>query len=104
MYEVSNMIYLIRATKPGFFTSYQQIQHTLMQMSDSANGSNRLRMCVCEYVCVCVCVCERERETERVRENLNEKKKVLLKVYCNILGVLYSRWNFITLQKSIHYS
>jgi hypothetical protein len=24
--------------------------------------------------------------------------------YCNVLGVLYSRWNFIALQKSIHYS
>jgi hypothetical protein len=24
--------------------------------------------------------------------------------YCNVLGVLYSRWNFITLKKSIHYS
>jgi hypothetical protein len=25
-------------------------------------------------------------------------------IYCNVLGVLYSRWNFIALQKSIHYS
>jgi hypothetical protein len=25
-------------------------------------------------------------------------------LYCNVLGVLYSRWNFIALQKSIHYS
>jgi hypothetical protein len=24
-------------------------------------------------------------------------------MYCNVLGVLYSRWNFIALQKSIHY-
>jgi hypothetical protein len=24
--------------------------------------------------------------------------------YCNVLGVLYSRWNFIALQKSTHYS
>jgi hypothetical protein len=24
--------------------------------------------------------------------------------YCNVLGVLYSRWNFIALQKSVHYS
>jgi hypothetical protein len=24
--------------------------------------------------------------------------------YCNVLGVLYSRWKFIALQKSIHYS
>jgi hypothetical protein len=24
--------------------------------------------------------------------------------HCNVLGVLYSRWNFIALQKSIHYS
>jgi hypothetical protein len=24
--------------------------------------------------------------------------------YCNVLGVLHSRWNFIALQKSIHYS
>jgi hypothetical protein len=29
---------------------------------------------------------------------------VILYVYCNVLGVLYSRWNFIALQKSIHYS
>jgi hypothetical protein len=25
-------------------------------------------------------------------------------IYCNVLGVLYSRWNFIALQKSTHYS
>jgi hypothetical protein len=25
-------------------------------------------------------------------------------IYCNVLGVLYSRWNSIALQKSIHYS
>jgi hypothetical protein len=24
--------------------------------------------------------------------------------YCNVLGVLYSRWNFIALQMSVHYS
>jgi hypothetical protein len=24
--------------------------------------------------------------------------------YCNVLGLFYSRWNFIALQKSIHYS
>jgi hypothetical protein len=23
--------------------------------------------------------------------------------YCNVLEILYSRWNFIALQKSIHY-
>jgi hypothetical protein len=28
----------------------------------------------------------------------------IVTTYCNVLGVLYSRWNFIALQKSIHYS
>jgi hypothetical protein len=26
------------------------------------------------------------------------------RTYCNVLGFLYSRWNFIALQKSIHHS
>jgi hypothetical protein len=29
---------------------------------------------------------------------------IYIYIYCNELGLFYSRWNFIALQKSIHYS
>jgi hypothetical protein len=35
------------------------------------------------------------------REELHQLEQI---AYCNVLGVLYSRLNFIALQKSIHYS
>jgi hypothetical protein len=38
------------------------------------------------------------------RQYFKRKRYLYSKLYCNVLGVLYSRWNFTALQKSIHYS
>jgi hypothetical protein len=35
---------------------------------------------------------------------LNDTSSVTQTIYCNLLGLFYSRWNFIALQKSIHHS
>jgi hypothetical protein len=50
---------------------------------------------------------ERYQQVLDVLPSLSEKMCKWLQcvsVYCNVLGVLYSRWNFIAIQKSIHYS
>jgi hypothetical protein len=45
-------------------------------------------MYVCMYMCVCVCI----------------YIYIYIYIYCNEFAGPISRWNFIALQKSIHYS
>jgi hypothetical protein len=47
---------------------------------------------------MCFFFCKKIRKTV-ITQNI----RCTSNTYCNVLGVLYSRWNFIALQNSIHY-